>query len=385
MNGTTGARPKTSARNRQFDLLRIAFAILVLLSHAPEIADGNRSREILSRLTRGQMSFGVLAVDGFFLLSGFLIMQSWMRTPEAWSYLRKRALRIVPGYAVAVCLSILVVGTLAPAEPHFFHLPGQRALESVLLLGSPISAAVFPGLSYPLVNGSLWTIPYEFRCYLLIMLLGVCGLLRRRRVWVALTLLLTVLSRSQTLAAHLEWHRFSAAFGTSADDFHLTAFFCVGGCFYLFRDSLVFRPALAVAATLVLLLFRVFAVHELELGFLLFGSYLMFYLAQHDFEALSRLPEFPDISYGVYLYGWPVEALLIFFLHRSPWVTFAASTFLCAGLGWWSWHFVENPMLKLKRRRGASRPSRVLHGIPIAPPMGVPGDLDLGRGMEPGV
>ena len=60
------------ARNRQFDLMRLALALMVLLAHAPEITDGDRSRELLARFTHGAMTFGDLGVDGFFLLSGFL-------------------------------------------------------------------------------------------------------------------------------------------------------------------------------------------------------------------------------------------------------------------------------------------------------------------------
>jgi peptidoglycan/LPS O-acetylase OafA/YrhL len=82
--------------------LRIVFATLVLLSHAPEITDGNASRELFHRFTGSPMTFGTLGVDGFFILSGYLIVQSWLGDPELINFLRKRVLRIVPGYLVAV-------------------------------------------------------------------------------------------------------------------------------------------------------------------------------------------------------------------------------------------------------------------------------------------
>ena len=73
---------RKSTRNHQFDLLRIIFATLVLLSHAPEITDGDSSRELLHRSTGAPITFGTLGVDGFFVLSGFLIVQSWLGDPE---------------------------------------------------------------------------------------------------------------------------------------------------------------------------------------------------------------------------------------------------------------------------------------------------------------
>ena len=162
----------------------------MLLSHAPEITDGNVSREPFNRLTRAPMTFGTVGVDGFFLLSGYLIVQSWLANPELLNFLRKRVLRIVPGYLVAVILSTLAVGLLAPGVPHFFRGLDVHFVRSVALLTSPMTPPVFPGRPYAMVNGAMYTIAYEFRCYLLVALLGLCGLLRRPIFVLAITLLL---------------------------------------------------------------------------------------------------------------------------------------------------------------------------------------------------
>src|SRR5215469_16057788 len=95
-------------RNRTFDFLRLFFATLVLLSHAPEITGGNRHRELFDRIAHSGLTFGEIAVDGFFLLSGYLILKSWLADPKLMDYLRKRFLRIVPGYVVAVIVSVLL-------------------------------------------------------------------------------------------------------------------------------------------------------------------------------------------------------------------------------------------------------------------------------------
>lgn len=135
-------------RQNNFNLVRLLLALLVLLSHAPELIDGNRSRELLTCLF-GSLSFGELAVDGFFLLSGYLIMQSWDAQPQPWPFFKKRALRIYPGFVVATLVCAFVVGPLA-ADPdtYFGELNVPALLANMALLQKPAVPAVFAGLPY---------------------------------------------------------------------------------------------------------------------------------------------------------------------------------------------------------------------------------------------
>jgi peptidoglycan/LPS O-acetylase OafA/YrhL len=345
-------------RNHQFDLLRILFATLVLLSHAPEVTDGNRSRELLHRLTGAPITFGMLAVDGFFVLSGYLIVQSWLVTPELLDFLRKRVLRIVPGYLVAVALSTLAVGLLAPGVSHFFRHLDVHFLVSIVLLTSPATPPVFPGQWYSVVNGAMYTIAYEFRCYLLVALLGLCGLLRRPLlVLIAALVFLSSLLYMEPFE-RMHWPRHvEALIGLPSLVFQLTAAYLVGVCFHLFRERVTFRPLLALAAVALFAAVIVFAPGRAQLALVLCGSYLTFYFGQMRLPSLSAMDKIPDISYGVYLYGSPVECLWIWFHRGSPWVTFFASTIICFGLGWLSWHFIERPALTLKRRASAKLPA----------------------------
>ena len=336
-------------RNRLFDVLRIAFATLVLLAHAPELTDGNRSRELFNRLTHSGMTFGELGVDGFFLLSGYLITQSWLLDPELFNFLWKRILRILPGVVVAAGLSVLVIGLVAPAVPNYFlhfHLPFS---------GKPLKPPVFPGMPAPFTNGSLWTIPYEFRCYCIVAILGLCGLLRRPALMFGLTVLLLIIMVTPGLQHHLEWHHAYWLTGTPDRFYRLTPAFLVGSCFYLFRTRIPFHTLVAIAAA-GLLLPLLFIHSATEPALVLLGGYLMFFFGQRRFTLPSQAQSFPDISYGVYLYGWPVESIWIWYHHGSPWITFLISVPICFALGWMSWHFVERPMLKLKRRATAPLP-----------------------------
>jgi peptidoglycan/LPS O-acetylase OafA/YrhL len=346
-------------RNHQFDFLRILFATLVILAHAPELTDGNNSREIFSRLTHSHVSFGALGVDGFFLLSGFLIVNSWQQNPELLNFLRKRLLRIIPGYLVAALLSTLVVGLLAPGIDHFFRHLDIHFIKSIFAVDSPSTPSVLPGQPYPDVNGSMWTIQYELRCYIIVALLGLCGFFRRPALWLATTIVFLIAMVSP-LKIYCHWPlSLYPIIGDPTQVFRLTAVYFVGGCFFLYRDRIPFRPLFVYVSILALLCVRFFDPTYMELALVLFGSYLMFYFGRLSTKCLAWMKNVPDISYGVYLYGWPVISLWIWYRHGSPWIAFLASTVICFGLGWMSWHFIERPALTLKRRSAVPLPPSV--------------------------
>ncbi len=352
--------PAAAARTRNvsFDLLRLVFACMVLLAHAPELTDGSDRRELLFGVLHAPLTFGMVGTNGFFLLSGYLIVRSWLGAPVLVDFLQKRVLRIVPGYVVAVALSLAVVGVAAPAAPSWFrHLPSHHFFASVLMLSAPLTPPVFPRMFQAGVNGALWTITYEFRCYLLVAMFGMTGLLRRLPVaWVALTVAVFALNVNLPLEVRLAWHGPLLVVGDPYRIFQTSLPFLLGGCYALYRSKLMFRaaPAMVVAACGMLCLYLPWArdgQHYLAgPGFLACAAYLLFGLAHVPWRVPAPLRRMPDVSYGTYLYGWPIQCLWISYAGGSPWVTFLVSTPLAMLMGWLSWTLVERPALALKRR-----------------------------------
>lgn len=306
-----------ASRSNWLDQWRLLFASLVILSHSFELIDGNRHRELIHRAF-GQTSFGEVAVAGFFVLSGYLITKSWRATPQFGPYLRNRFLRIWPAYAVAFAVSVFVVGPLAADAPSAYleAIPWASNLSRLIFLDAPDAPRwIFPGHPEPFLNGAMWTLKYEFLCYLLTPLL----------VW----------RRSVLIAAWVVAAVLGVGFGWVMPRFIML--FLGGAALYVF-DIRPNRWALTVAVVgLVSLMFT----PAWALGISLFGSYLVLSLGLRP--SPLRLP---DISYGVYLYGWPVQKLLIFWGVTEPWRLFALSLPAAMLLGLASCYLVERPALR---------------------------------------
>lgn len=338
----------TETKENNFNFLRLVFATLVILGHSFELKDGDRHRELLYRVF-GVGSLGGFAVSGFFALSGYLIVKSWMRDPSSRDFFVKRVLRIYPGFLVASIVSIFVVGPLgADVHQYFAHLSMRSVAGNSVFLMSPVVPAVFQGQPHPELNGSMWTIAYEFRCYLLVALLGVCMVLRRIWPWLLLTGGVLLAATLPLTVALPTFKPARLLLGNPTMMFPLLACFSAGGCYYLLRDRVTFDKRWAVGA-LGLMIAGMFNERTLPVALSVFGSYALFTFAFIPIPALKRFQTTSDISYGVYLYAWPVQKLLLWYLpDLNPWTLFFLATGGAYSAGYVSWHLVERRFLRMK-------------------------------------
>ena len=330
--------------------LRLLFASLVIVAHSPEMLDGSLRREPLHMLFGG-MSFGALAVDAFFLISGYLIAASFASSASPAAYFSKRILRIYPAFVVCSVFCVFVVAPLAGAqlatlEPSAWARLGYR----LLMLKAPEVEGAFAGLPYPALNGSAWTISYEFRCYILAALFGMAGLYRRPKAYLALTAIVLLANLAVTWPGGPAldapgW--IQALFGDPRQDLRLLGAFMVGTCFWLHRSAPLHGRWVALATPLLIgLMFTQFA----ETALVLLGGYILFWVAfTTRWKPLLTINAKDDISYGIYLYAWPIGALLIWCWRSIPMPLLSLVTFAGAAvLGAASWFLVEQPALKWK-------------------------------------
>lgn len=325
-------------------VLRLLLASLVIIGHAPEMIDGGRQREPMTMIFH-TISLGGFAVDGFFLLSGYLITKSMLSTKAVGPYMVRRVLRIWPGYLTAFLISVLCLCPLLGGAP-WRHL-GSTLASLAAMRAPPYYPGQLRGLPYPALNGSMWTIAYEFRCYVMVALMFALGLLRWRWLCLGLAVLLMACSVAASLpgvAGRLNgFHPLHLDFvlGDVTQTIHLTAVFLAGMCFYLFWDRIsVWLSGWAVAGCALATALLLFVPSLAEAGLSTFGAVVLFWVAfTARLGVFQRINDRWDISYGTYLYGWPV-AITILYVYRDigPAGLAAVSLLLswaCGAASWW--------------------------------------------------
>jgi peptidoglycan/LPS O-acetylase OafA/YrhL len=357
----TGAA--TSSANN-FDTLRLIFAVLVILSHSFPLTRGSNDTEPLSRLTFGQVTFGNISVWAFFVISGFLITRSWERSPKVLKYLKRRVARIYPGFIVTAIVTALLVVPIAAAPATYTRIPIDKFILTTLRLQTFPTPPLFihnPG--GPVLNGSLWSVPYEFWCYLGVMTLGLIGLLRRRIFIVVLFALVIALHLYMDITG---WKPAGAIlgqiFGYPPFWAAVLPFYLAGTLFHIYGGRPLLRAPLLVAAALAVIA-SVFIPHGLIVTLPVAGSYLLMGLAYLPWLHPLHLGRFGDFSYGTYLYAFPIQQLLVLQAHGnlSPWLLFAEAAPLTLVAGALSWFLVERHFMERssqKRHEGILVPER---------------------------
>lgn len=142
--------------SNNFNFIRLVLASSVIVSHSAEfIHGGSRDLDPLNFVFRSGFSLGDLAVNAFYMLSGFLIVKSWMSQPQTWPFLQKRILRIYPAFIVASLLSEYVVGPLGGNPDYWADYSRWRVLRRIIFIGLPGEPDAFPDLAVHAANGAL--------------------------------------------------------------------------------------------------------------------------------------------------------------------------------------------------------------------------------------
>lgn len=344
-------------KQNNFNLLRLLAAAAVVISHAVFLRSGSKADEIFSSIN--YYDLGAHAVNVFFVLSGLTVAASWARSQSSIEFLVARGLRIFPALAACALLLILLGAVVTACAPTQF-LADTRVWQyglKTLLLGSAASGlpGVFTANPHPSVmNASIWTLKYELACYVILALVGFSGFLNKQRfAW--------ILAASWMIAGGFLFSRFGRDAVPIDQVARLGLCFSLGVGLYVFRD----HTPLSIVGVLALgLAFWTARGTGWERIVSLFATgYGAVWLAKVPMGRLRELTNKIDLSYGIYIFGWPIsQTLILTWPNISTFALVTASLILAVGVAVPSWLLIERPALR-------SRPSvmkllrRFLHVI----------------------
>lgn len=342
-------------------LIRLVLASVVILDHAFPL--GGWGEDPFWGLTRGQASLGSLAVAGFFAISGYLIAKSGM-SGDVVQFMWRRTLRIFPAYWLVLLLTAFLIGPLiwlsygreiwsyfssgTNGPLHYFlanwtlHI-GTYGIHDLLENTTPYGIST--GTSA--LNGSIWTLIYEWNCYLVIAVLVAFGVMKNARIIVPI------------IAAFLFLMQVASALNVEAvallvrplSDIHLVSLgytFMIGAVLAVYSSRVPYDHKLGILSGVVL------AVTLRYGGFSTIGTaagaYFVLYLAARLPRSVQWVGSKNDYSYGIYIYGFLVQQVAAYLgwhkLGYGLYVLIALTISFC--FAWVSWHLVEKRAMSLK-------------------------------------
>lgn len=342
-----------------FGVLRLAMASLVLISHSFLYTSGTDAADPFLPWTGH--SLGEHAVQGFFILSGILVAQSFERSRSIVDFVAARALRIFPALIVCVLLTALVLGPAVTRLPLLDYVTSAKLPAYVLkTLSLSTGLAPLPGVfeTLPLanaINSSLWTLKYEVLCYAGLAIFGFAGLFRTQWRPVAAAMLLIFL-----VVVFCGDPEPAEVYTFSDNARYFALYFGTGVLIYLIRKELVITGA----AFLPLIAFFAIAVGSrlTEFATAMLIGYAIVWAANLRFGSLRAICNRLDLSFGVYIYAGPIQQALIGFcpgIHPAGIALLAA--ILVMPLALLSWVFIEHPALNLRSCLRGHRSAGVPH------------------------
>jgi peptidoglycan/LPS O-acetylase OafA/YrhL len=342
---------ETSAPERNnFDAIRLAMALLVVWSHSFALHLGSERTEWISLVLSGCYNAGNLGVMAFFVISGFLITQSWERSKSARSYFEKRVRRIYPGYMVATSICAFIIAPL-------FGGPFPSWLKTIglnLLLRNEVSAAFASNPAPNAVNGSLWSIPFEFWCYIGVAIAGTM-LIKRRRLLVILCITLMVGKIAQDVTGRFPSGLIGTVIGWPYLWTKIAPSFLLGMIVYAYRAGL---PRSWVVFTILWFAAIGACWTNRHIADLLIAPSLAYSVFMVGFSHRLRAHDaakYGDFSYGTYLYAFPIQQMLQATTHLTLAEFIVTSMALSLLAGVLSWILVEKRFM-VRRVRPLRQP-----------------------------
>jgi peptidoglycan/LPS O-acetylase OafA/YrhL len=336
-------------RDNNFNLIRLTAALSVLAGHSVAVLGLPSSREFF--FDHLGLSLAEMAVDVFFVTSGFLVTGSLVNRGEVIAYLWARALRIYPAIWVMLLLTVFLLAPALTTLPLADYFASPKTHDYFAKCATLIGGVRYslPGVfeTMPLhgeFNGSLWTLPIELRlyCYLAAgwLVLAAAPAIRLKAMSVA-----APIAAIAFLVLILRGRLFGAPFNAADTRIFM---FLYGTTLYLWRDKVPMRPGILIAALACLLVASVNQ-QAFFVAYVVCLAPLVLHLAYLPKGRVGAFNDWGDCSYGVYIYAFPIQQTLAFLFPGMPLIAMiVGSGAITLGVAALSWTLIERRALALK-------------------------------------
>ena len=336
------AQSKSSGNN--FDALRLLAATFVLVSHSFQLT-AQPSSKTPDWMHAENIEFGDVGLIIFFVISGYLITKSWRKDPDIMRFVIRRGLRIMPALIFVVIVSVFILGPFLTnlSVPEYFQSGDTYAyLQNIHFnyFHSDLPGVFAENPVANIFNAPLWTLAFEVFCYSIILVAGAARILNGRFCLVfliAFLLIFILITPDGTASWYYTMNKFRM----------LGVPFLIGAAFSFYDKETVLDIRLAI-----------FCIGAVIIGALIgadfgvmatFGAYVILFLAFAPLGAVARIGRRGDFSYGIYLWGWPIQQILVSVWPSMNWASNLILAFLMSlGIAALSWRFIEKPALALK-------------------------------------
>jgi peptidoglycan/LPS O-acetylase OafA/YrhL len=335
-------------KNNAFDFVRLALALVVVYSHAPYVGNyGDEPHLLVRDLYENGITWGTVAMYGFFVISGFLITASFINSKDSWIYFQKRAKRIFPAFWVCLLVSAFIFspifywlsnGNLNNYFPNLaqgvrYFLDNLTTEVKLRIVGNTLNKSHLNEL-----NGPIWSIIFEIRAYILVAILGMVGIFKRKFLilipfglfWFAYSGVVFDPNFNQLFEMFFQDRKYAILF----------AYFFSGALFWVYKDKIIWDWKIFLL--MFGLIFWAIKVNFFAPIALVPFSYCLLFLCKAlPIQNLGK--KIGDASFGVYIYHWPIQQLLFLLGVQkiNPNINTWASMVLALIAGFASYHLVE--------------------------------------------
>lgn len=296
----------------------------------------------------------------FFVLGGYLVTGSFARDQKLRNFYIKRGIRIFPPLILFVLVVAVIIGPMIStlsAEDYFTHPAFRKYLLNMGLYINYVLPGVFENNPYPnAVNGSLWSLPVEVFMYFLVPIYYKLSK-KSYKIGVSITLFACVIAFIKNVYfPEFRYVIYAVDLGPLIEH---VPFYFIGMMVYILEEnkklSSKINPAYAIVVVFVSLMFVFGTEAYITILTFICVPFFVFGVASIDKFWITKLLSKFEVTYGIFLYGFFIQQLIIYFNYKYNWqepfiILHLSAVIITIGFAIFSYFFVEKPLINWSRK-----------------------------------